>query len=61
MITEIKGLGENTYGGLNVLERNGKFYSVIGDWDGIPPNIKDWNEISESLYVELINFNNKGK
>lgn len=41
----------NFYGGLNVKVEVGKFYWGIENYDGT-----DWQEIPESLYLELIKF-----
>lgn len=44
----------NYYGGLHVLERDGKFYWVIENWDGEPNPDTDGEEIPEALYRELL-------
>lgn len=41
----------NYYGGLSVKEEDGSFYWSIENWDG-----ESWEEIPESLYWELISF-----
>lgn len=41
----------NYYGGLHVKEEGGKFYWGVENWDGTW-----WEEIPESLYRELIKF-----
>ena len=46
----IGGIG-NAYGGLAVQEDNGKFYWMIGGYGG-----DEWEEIPQSLYEELIKF-----
>jgi len=51
--TQIGDIG-NYYGGLHVFERDGKFYWTIEDWNGISFDDYDIQEISESLYNELI-------
>lgn len=50
MITDIGDIG-NYYGCLSVMEEGGKFFWSIEDWDG-----RRWQEIPESLYIELIKF-----
>jgi len=51
METDIGDIG-NYYGGLSVKKEDGKFYWSIDNWDG-----QHWEEIPESLYLELIKFN----
>ena len=53
--TSIRTIGEigNYYGCLEVKGENGKFYWAIENWDGY-----DWEEIPESLYNALIDFDN---
>lgn len=41
----------NYYGCLSVKEEDGKFYWAIENYDGI-----SWEEIPESLYIELNKF-----
>ena len=41
----------NYYGGLSVKSKNGRFFWSIENYDG-----NDWQEISESLYRELLKF-----
>lgn len=41
----------NYYGGLAVVEVEGKYYWAIKNWDGW-----HWEEIPETLYKELIAF-----
>ena len=43
---------ENYYGGLHVKEDEGKYFWGIEDSYGT-----DWEEIPESLYLELVKFN----
>jgi hypothetical protein len=47
---EIGSIG-NYYGGLYVKNENDKYYWSIENWDGM-----DWEEIPESLYDELVKF-----
>jgi len=47
---EIGSIG-NYYGGLTVKEEDGKFYWGIENYDGL-----EWEQIPESLYRELIRF-----
>lgn len=44
----------NTYGGLSVKTEQGKFYWSIEDYDG-----HDWDEIPESLYLALVEYEKK--
>jgi hypothetical protein len=53
MEREIGNIG-NYYGGLHIKKVNDKFYWSIENYDG-----HDWEEIPESLYNELIKFENK--
>ena len=46
------GTISNYYGGLSAKEVDGKFYWSIENYDG-----EDWEEIPESLYRELLKFN----
>lgn len=47
----------NYYGSLEVKESDGKYYWCIEDWDG-----KSWEQIPESLYLELQSFEkNRGE
>lgn len=39
----------NYYGGLFVKEEDGKFYWAIENWDGF-----EWEEITKTLYLELL-------
>jgi hypothetical protein len=50
---DIKDIGaiSNYYGGLRVKEEAGKFWWSIENFDG-----DLWEEIPESLYLELIKF-----
>lgn len=50
---EIGAIG-NYYGRLSVKSENGKFYWSIKNWDG-----HGWEEITKTLYDELIRFENK--
>lgn len=52
----IKSIGtiSNYYGGLRVKEEGGKFWWSIENYDG-----DNWEEIPESLYLELIKFQDK--
>ena len=52
-IMQIGTIG-NYYGGLFVRKYKGKYYFGIQDWDKT-----EWKKISESLYNELINHNEK--
>ena len=49
----IGGIG-NYYGRLEVKKEHDKYYWAIEDWDGF-----FWEEISESLYKELLKHNEK--
>jgi hypothetical protein len=53
---EAKSIGSisNLYGGLHVRETIGKFFWSIENWDGF-----EWEEIPESLYRELLAFEEK--
>jgi len=57
--TEIFSIG-NYYGGLNVMEFNGKFYWCIENYDTDFEKLEYWNEITEELYVSIIKFNKEG-
>lgn len=50
-VHDIGGIG-NYYGGLSVVDLNGRYYWSIENWDG-----HNWEEIPKSLYDELMKFN----
>ena len=52
-MSEERSIGRigNYYGGLNIKKENGLFYWSIENYDG-----NHWEEIPESLYLELIKF-----
>lgn len=52
--TDIGMIG-NYYGGLEVKERNGKYFWSIENYDG-----HDWEEITKELYDALIKFDMYG-
>jgi len=54
-IQQIGNIG-NYYGGLAVKKENGLFYWGIENWDGT-----SWDQIPESLNVELINYITSGE
>ena len=54
--TKIKGIG-NYYGGLNVLKADGKYYWLIENYDTDFLDMGEYEEISKSLYDELIKHN----
>ena len=47
----------NYYGGLVVKKENDKFYWIIENYNTDFDDISRWEEISESLYNELIKHN----
>ena len=49
------GLIGNYYGGLELAIDGGRFYWGLRDWDGI-----DWQEIPESLYESLMEYQQSG-
>jgi hypothetical protein len=49
----------NYYGALFIAEHNGKYYWIIENYDTDLESIKKWEEIPESLYLELLQFKNK--
>lgn len=53
---EIKTIGEigNYYGGLNVMEYEGKFYWCIENYNTDFDDLNDWDEIDKELYDALI-------
>lgn len=55
---EIGNIG-NYYGGLNVKKENDKFYWIIENYNTDFNDISLWEEISESLYNELIKHNER--
>ncbi len=50
IMTEVTGI-VNTYGGLHLLDYDGRYFWAIGDYDGFY-----WDEIPKSLYDEIIQF-----
>jgi hypothetical protein len=61
MKIETTGIGKigNYYGGLIVAKHQSKFYWIIEDYDTDLQDLKEYEEIPESLYNELIKFNSK--
>jgi hypothetical protein len=55
-MTAIK-IKANYYGGLNVQEQKGKYYWIIENYDTDLSSLKKWEEISKTLYNELIKHN----
>lgn len=53
------GVGDigNYYGGLRVMEYNGKYYWIIENYDTDFSNIEEWREIKKDLYLQLIKEN----
>jgi len=54
--TEIGKIG-NYYGVLEVMEQNGKFYWIIGNYDTHFDDLSEWEEISEEMYLMLLKHN----
>lgn len=52
IITEIDSIG-NYYGCLSVKKENGRFFWGIENYHGT-----NWEEIPESLYIEILSFKN---
>jgi hypothetical protein len=52
---EIGNIG-NYYGGLNVMEFEGKYYWCIEDYNTDLGDLEDWDEIDKELYDSLIAF-----
>ena len=51
----------NYYGGLHIKKHEGKFYWIIQNWDTDFDNIGEYQEIPESLYTSLLNFEKNKK
>lgn len=49
----------NYYGGLNVMEKGGKYYWLIENYDTNFNDLREWEEISKSLYNQLIKHEKK--
>lgn len=49
----------NYYGGLNVIEKDGKYYWLIENYDTDFNDLREWEEISKSLYNQLIKHEKK--
>jgi hypothetical protein len=58
-----KRIGEisNYYGGLYVMESEGKYYWMIENYDTDFDKLEDWSEIDKDLYDSLIAYDNKNK
>ena len=54
--TEIGKIG-NYYGSLEVMEHNGKYYWIIGNYDTNFDDLSEWEEISKELYLMLLKHN----
>ena len=48
------GIIGNYYGGLNVMEHEGKYYWCIGNYDTDFDDMEAWDEIEKELYDKLI-------
>lgn len=55
---EYKAIGEigNYYGGLFVMEYEGKYYWCIENYDTDFEDLEDWDEIDKELYDSLIAY-----
>ena len=55
---ENKGIGNicNYYGGLNVMEYDGKYYWCIENYDTVFEDLEYWDEIDKELYESLIAY-----
>lgn len=47
----------NTYGGLVILEHEGKYYWLIEDYNTNFNNLDEYIEISKELYLEIKKYN----
>lgn len=52
------GVGEigNDYGGLYVMENEGKYYWIISNYDTNFDNLFNWSEIGKELYDSLVAY-----
>ena len=53
------GTISNYYGGIRVMEHEGKYYWVIENWDTDFDDLSDWSEIDKELYDSLISYENR--
>lgn len=55
---DYKAIGniENYYGGLFVMEHDGKYYWIIENFDTDFQSLEDWEEIDKELYDSLIAY-----
>ena len=53
-----KAVGEicNHYGGLFIMENEGKYYWLIEDYDTDFADLSDWSEINKELYDSLVAY-----
>jgi hypothetical protein len=53
-----KAVGEigNCYGGLFIMENEGKYYWVIENYDTEFDDLSDWSEITKELYDSLVAY-----
>lgn len=51
----------NYYGGLYVMEHEGKYYWMIQDYNDRFNHLPDWSEIEKELYEALIKHEEKRK
>lgn len=60
-VKQKKGIGyvSNYYGGLHILEHEGRFYWVIENYDTDFRDLEDWEEIDEQLYRALVEFDER--
>jgi hypothetical protein len=55
---DYKGIGSigNYYGGLFIMEHEGKYYWLIENYDTDFKDLSDWDEIDKELYDSLIAY-----
>ena len=49
----------NYYGNLNITNHDNKYYMIIQNYDTDLDDLNEWDEISETLYNELLKHKNK--
>ena len=52
---DIDGIG-NYYGGLFIMENEGKYYWLIENYDTDFDDLSDWTEIDKELYDSLVAY-----
>ena len=53
------GVIDNYYGGLFIMENEGKYYWLIENYDTYFDDLSDWSEIDKELYDSLVAYESR--